>query len=53
MWFYAKVLCTAFLQLQFGSVIFGWKNFGAKAAGKMWVKLTAGHRRKKDNLDWL
>jgi hypothetical protein len=39
-----KVFCAAFMCLQFGFVIFGQKNFGAKAAHKMLVKLTPGGR---------
>jgi hypothetical protein len=35
-----KVLCTAFKCLQFGFVIFWRKDFGAKAANQMLVKLT-------------
>jgi len=37
------VFCAAFLELQFGFVIF-WQNnrIGAKAAYKMWIKLTTG-----------
>ena len=35
-----KVFCTAFMCLQFGFVIFWQKDFGAKAAHKMLVKLT-------------
>jgi hypothetical protein len=35
-----KVICAAFLCLQFGFVIFWQKDFGAKAAHKMLVKLT-------------
>jgi len=38
--FRTKVFCTAFLWLQFGFLIFWHKNIGAKAAGKMLVKLT-------------
>jgi len=38
--FWTKVLCTAFLQLQFGFVIFWQKNIGAKAACKLLMKLT-------------
>jgi hypothetical protein len=37
-----KVICAAFLCLQFGIVIFWQKDFGAKAAHKMLVKLTPG-----------
>ncbi len=37
---HTKVLCTAFNCLQFGFVIFWQKDFGAKAAHKMLVKLT-------------
>jgi hypothetical protein len=40
--FQTKVLCTPFMCLQFGFVIFWRKDFGAKAAHKMLVKLTAG-----------
>jgi hypothetical protein len=35
-----KVFCAAFMCLQFGYVIFWQKDFGAKAAHKMLVKLT-------------
>ncbi len=38
--FHMKVLCKAFLYLQFGFVIFWQKNIGAKAAHKMLVKFT-------------
>ena len=37
-----KVFCAAFMCLQFGFVIFWQKDFGAKAAHKMLVKLTPG-----------
>jgi len=37
-----KVLCAAFLLLQFGFVIFWQKNSGKKAACKMLMKLTTG-----------
>jgi hypothetical protein len=37
-----KVFCAAFMCLQFGFVIFWKKEFGAKAAHKMLVKLTPG-----------
>ncbi len=37
-----KVFCAAFMCLQFGFVIFWPKDFGAKAAHKMLVKLTPG-----------
>ncbi len=40
--FRTKVFCAAFMCLQFGFVIFGRKDFGAKAAHKMLVKLTLG-----------
>jgi hypothetical protein len=40
--FHTKVLCAPFMCLQFGFVIFWWKDFGAKAAHKMLVKLTPG-----------
>ncbi len=38
--FIIKVLCPPFMCLQFGFVIFWQKDFGAKAAHKMLVKLT-------------
>jgi len=44
--FYTKVLCAAFTCLQFGFVIFWQKDFGARAAHKMLVKLTLGRRIK-------
>jgi hypothetical protein len=34
--FHMKVLCAAFMCLQFGFVIFWQKGFGAKAANKCW-----------------
>jgi hypothetical protein len=37
---HTKVICTAFMCLQFGFVNFWRKDFGAKAAHKMLVKLT-------------
>ncbi len=40
--FCTKVLCTAFLQLHFGFVIFWCKNIGAKVAYKILIKLTPG-----------
>jgi len=40
--FHAKVLCAAFLYLQFGFVIFWQKNISAKTAPKMLMKLTTG-----------
>ncbi len=40
--FHTKVLCAPFMCLQFGFVIFWQKDFGAKAAHKMLVKLTPG-----------
>ncbi len=40
--FHTKVLCTPFMCLQVGFVIFWRKDFGAKAAHKMLVKLTPG-----------
>ena len=40
--FCTKVFCAAFMCLQFGFVIFWQKDFGAKAAHKMLVKLTPG-----------
>jgi hypothetical protein len=38
--FRTQDFCTAFMCLQFGFVIFWGKDFGAKAAHKMLVKLT-------------
>jgi hypothetical protein len=38
--FHTKVLCAPFMCLQFGFVIFWQKDFGAKAAHIMLVKLT-------------
>jgi hypothetical protein len=35
------------MRLQFGFVIFWQKDFGAKAAHKMLVKLTPGYKEKK------
>jgi hypothetical protein len=35
-----KIFCTALMCLQFGLVIFWQKDFSAKAAHKMLVKLT-------------
>ncbi len=40
--FHMKVVWTAFMCLKFGFVIFLQKDFGAKAAHKMLVKLTPG-----------
>ncbi len=40
-----KVFCAAFMCLQFGFVIFWQKDFGAKAAHKMLVKLTPGQQK--------
>ena len=40
-----KVFCAAFMCLKFGFVIFWRKDFGAKAAHKMLVKLTPGGRK--------
>ena len=40
--FHTKVLCEPFMCLQFGFVIFWQKDFGAKAAHKMLMKLTPG-----------
>jgi hypothetical protein len=37
-----KVFCAAFMCLQVGFVIFWLKDFGAKAAHKMLVKLIPG-----------
>jgi len=38
--FHTKALCAPFMCLQFGFVIFWQKDFGAKVAHKMLVKLT-------------
>jgi hypothetical protein len=38
--FSTKVFCAPFMCLQFGFVIFWQKDFGAKTANKMLVKLT-------------
>jgi hypothetical protein len=38
--FHSKVVCAPLMYLQFGFVIFWRKDFGAKAAHKMLVKLT-------------
>jgi hypothetical protein len=40
--FCTKVFCATFMCFQFGFVILWQKDFGAKAAHKMWVKLTPG-----------
>ncbi len=40
--FVRKFFCTAFMCLQFGFVIFWQKDFGAKAAHKMLVKVSPG-----------
>jgi hypothetical protein len=40
--FHTKFPCAPFMCLQFGFVIFWQKDFGAKAAHKMLVKLTPG-----------
>jgi hypothetical protein len=40
--FCTKVFCAAFMCIQFGFVIFWQKDFGAKAAHKMLLKLTTG-----------
>jgi len=50
--FCTKVLCAAFLQLQFGFVIFWRKYFGAKTACKMLMKLTKGfgHHSRKESV---
>jgi len=40
-----KVFCAAFMCSQFGFVIFQRKDFGAKAAHKMLVKLTPASGR--------
>jgi hypothetical protein len=41
---HTKFLCTAFKCLLFGFVIFWRKDFGAKTAHKMLVKLTPGDK---------
>jgi hypothetical protein len=45
--FHTKDVCTAFMCLQFGFVIFWQNDFGTKAAHKMLVKLTPGINVKK------
>jgi hypothetical protein len=40
--FCTKFLCAASMRLQFGFAMFWHKDFGAKAARKMLVKLTPG-----------
>jgi hypothetical protein len=40
--FHTKALCSPFMCLQFGFVIFWQNDLGAKAAHKMLVKLTPG-----------
>jgi hypothetical protein len=40
-----KAFCAIFMCLKFGFVIFWQKDFGAKAAHKMLVKLTPGGSR--------
>jgi hypothetical protein len=40
--FCMEVFCAAFMSLQFGFVTFWQKDFGAKAAHKMLMKLTPG-----------
>jgi hypothetical protein len=40
--YFIKVFCAAFMCLQFGLVIFWQKDFGAKAAHKILVKLPPG-----------
>jgi hypothetical protein len=40
--FCTKPFCAAFMSLQYRFVIFWQKDFGAKAAHKMLVKLTPG-----------
>jgi len=40
--FCTKLLCAAFLYLQFGFIFFWQKNIGAKVARKMLVKLAIG-----------
>jgi hypothetical protein len=40
--FHMKVFCAAFMWLKFGFVIFWQKDFGAKAAHRMLVKLIPG-----------
>ncbi len=46
--FHTKVLCTPFMYLQVGFVIFWRKDFGTKAVHKMLVKLTPGGRQYSD-----
>jgi len=42
--FHTKVICAAFMCLQFGIIIFWQNEIGAKAAGIMLLKLTTGCR---------
>jgi hypothetical protein len=51
--FRMNVFCAAFRCLQFGSVILWQKDFGAKAAHKMLVKLTPEHKMTKTQVDLL
>jgi hypothetical protein len=44
--FRTKVFCAAFMCLQFGFIIFGQKDFSAKAAHKMLAKLMPGQYSK-------
>ncbi len=46
--FFIACFCAAFMCLQFGFVIFWQKDFGAKAAHKMLVKLTPVHCMEAD-----
>ncbi len=48
--FHTKVFWATILYLQFGFVIFLWKNIGAKAARKMLVKITTGGVRHLQDL---
>jgi hypothetical protein len=43
-----KAFCAAFMCLQFGFVTFWLKDFGAKDAHKMLVKLTSGWQNGKN-----
>jgi hypothetical protein len=47
-----KVFCAAIICLQIGFVIFWFKNFGAKAAHKMLVKLTPGCQLDLPSFSW-
>jgi hypothetical protein len=51
--FRTKVFCAAFMCLQFGFVIFRRKDFGAKGAHRMLVKLTPDFSRVESRVPYL